>query len=190
MRKQILAMVIACVGMISLTPFIAKEHELNREVDLSHLQTVLADTPTVVYDINKTLNMARNERQTVAISNEVNEFPTESEYRLGYGEFELTFYCCCEKCCGKDETHPAYGITASGEKAVEGITVAADPSVFPLGSKLEIEGFGTYIVQDTGKSIKGNKIDIFLDSHERCLEMGVKRAEVTLVVGWEDIDFD
>ena len=79
-------------------------------------------------------------------------------YLFGYcGEFEITYYDSCYKCCGKTN-----GITASGAKVQEGITVAADTSIFPMGSKIYIEGIGWRTVQDRGGAIKGNKLDIYI----------------------------
>lgn len=87
------------------------------------------------------------------------------------GVYKLTAYCACTKCCGKSD-----GITASGVRAVEGVTIATDSS-FPFGTKLYIDG-REYTVQDRGGAIKGNKIDIYFDSHTACLNFGVQYKEV------------
>ena len=76
------------------------------------------------------------------------------------GEFKLTGYCSCAKCCGK-----ATGITASGARATEGITIAADTSKLPMGTRVYIEGVGERIVQDRGSAVKGNKLDIYVNQH-------------------------
>lgn len=89
------------------------------------------------------------------------------------GTFKLTAYCACEKCCGKSD-----GITASGVKAVEGVTVAADTKVLPFGTKIYINGIGERIVQDRGGAIMGNNIDVFFESHQTALEFGVQYKEV------------
>ena len=47
--------------------------------------------------------------------------PDTNKYCLG--EFTVTYYCGCTDCCGKSD-----GITKSGAKAQEGVTVAVDPS--------------------------------------------------------------
>lgn len=88
------------------------------------------------------------------------------------GEFKISHYCACKKCCGKND-----GITATGTRAREGHTIAVDPEVIPLGSEVIIEG-KTYIAEDTGGSIKGNKIDIYVASHQEALRLGIKTAEV------------
>ncbi|MBB6713606.1 3D domain-containing protein [Clostridium gasigenes] len=73
-------------------------------------------------------------------------------------------------------------ITAYGFKPVRdpnGIsTISVDPSVIPLGSKVLIPGYGYAIASDTGGAIKGNIIDLYLNSHEECVSWG--RQNVTL----------
>lgn len=92
------------------------------------------------------------------------------------GNFKLTFYCACEKCSG------GYGNnTATGTKCTEGRTIAVDPKVIPLGSEVFIEGFGSFIAEDTGGAIKQNKIDIYLSDHDRCYSLGVANANVYLM---------
>ena len=81
------------------------------------------------------------------------------------GKYKLTYYCSCSKCCGKSN-----GITASGKKAQEGITVASNS--LPLGTKISIDGH-IYTVQDRG-GMASNVIDIFVSSHQKALNLGVK----------------
>lgn len=82
------------------------------------------------------------------------------------GHFEITHYCACESCCGKTD-----GITASGVKAKANRTIAVDPTVIPLGSSVVING-KRYVAEDTGSAIKGNRIDIYVDSHDKALQLG------------------
>ena len=96
---------------------------------------------------------------------------------ISLGEYRLTAYCPCIKCCGKTD-----GITKSGVKAVEGVTIAADTRILPLGTKVLINGH-EYTVQDTGGLIKGNKIDVYFDSHQDALEFGVQYKEIFMKEG-------
>ena len=105
----------------------------------------------------------------------------ETDYKVSLGEYTLTAYCPCTDCCGVwGENRPLdeYGdiivYTASGEQAVEGITVASD---LPLGSVLYINDH-QYIVQDTGSGITDKRIDIYFDNHQDALNFGVQTAEV------------
>ena len=73
-------------------------------------------------------------------------------------------------------------LTAMGLKPVRdpgGIsTIAVDPNVIPLGSKVYIPGYGYAIASDTGGVIKGNIIDLYMNSHDECISWG--RRQVTL----------
>ena len=71
------------------------------------------------------------------------------------------------------------GQTASGMKPAEGI-VAVDPSVIPLGTELYVEGYGDAIAGDTGGAIKGNRIDLFMESRGQALEYGSQKIKVRI----------
>lgn len=98
---------------------------------------------------------------------------TESSGKVSLGTFKLTAYCNCSKCCGQW----AGGATASGVMPSAGRTIAVDTSIIPFGTRVEINGH-TYVAEDTGGAIKGNKIDIYFGSHQEALNFGVKYAEV------------
>lgn len=98
-------------------------------------------------------------------------------------KFTATAYCFCSKCCGKSN-----GMTASGAKAQAGVTVAM-PKGYSFGTKLLIKDTNgnllnngkSYIVQDRGGAIKGNKIDIFFNSHAEALKFGKKTVYLKVV---------
>ena len=88
---------------------------------------------------------------------------------------------------GKRPGDKGYGITASGARAKRG-TVAVDPRVIPLGTKLYIKSltpgvpdYGFAIAQDTGGAIKGNKIDLFMDTVWECLQFGRRPVMVYIL---------
>ena len=100
------------------------------------------------------------------------------------GEFKITAYCSCRKCCGVwaknrplDENGKEIVYTASGERAEAGKTIAVDTSVIPFGTEVKI-GDTVYTAQDTGSAVKGNVIDIYFDSHEDAVKHGAKYLEV------------
>lgn len=125
---------------------------------------------------------------TVAITNEtIAAVPTEYEKVLA---MNATAYCLCKKCCGKAETHPEYGYTASGYKITPGTNdkvIAVDTSVIPLGTKVYVEGlngassYGYAVAADTGSAIKNMKIDLYMDSHQEALNWGFKKVNVYLI---------
>jgi 3D (Asp-Asp-Asp) domain-containing protein len=99
---------------------------------------------------------------------------------------DVTAYCPCGVCCNwrrnwlgrpvlasgpRKGRHKEIGITASGTRAQPG-TIAADPRVFPFGTVLFIPGYGYGRVEDTGRDITGNRIDVFFTRHARAGEWG------------------
>ena len=92
------------------------------------------------------------------------------------GEFRITHYCNCEKCCGKW----ANGRTATGTTPTEGRTIAVDPAVIPLGSEVRLNGH-IYVAEDTG--VHGKAIDVYVDDHGEALRLGLYRAEVEKKTG-------
>lgn len=100
---------------------------------------------------------------------------TESVGTNYLGEYKLTAYCACAKCCGKSD-----GITATGTVATQGRTIAVDPRKIPYGTEVIINGH-TYVAEDCGGAIKGNRIDIYFDSHSEALQFGVQYADVYIV---------
>lgn len=86
---------------------------------------------------------------------------------------------------GKGPGDSEFGITASGTVAKRNSdsysSVAVDPRVIPLGTKLYIEGYGYAIAEDTGGAIKGNKIDLFFNSSSEVDNWGVRWVNAYVV---------
>ena len=89
---------------------------------------------------------------------------------------EATAYTAsCEGCSG---------ITATGINLKENPNakvISVDPSIIPLGSKVYVEGYGEAIAGDTGGSIKGNRIDVFVPSQQDAINFGVKQLKVKIL---------
>jgi 3D (Asp-Asp-Asp) domain-containing protein len=104
------------------------------------------------------------------------KYPKKTVIATGYtAGFEST---------GKNENHPEYGITYSGVKVKRDLysTVAADLSVFPIGTILFIPGYGLGVVADKGGAIKGNKVDLYYETVEDVYnKWGKKEIDVYIV---------
>jgi 3D (Asp-Asp-Asp) domain-containing protein len=110
--------------------------------------------------------------------------------RSNYVRMRASAYSLDVSDTGKSKSHPAYGITKTGTKATYRRTIATDPKVIPLGSKVYIEFpepytymNGNYIAEDTGGAIKGNKIDVFMGEGKRkqCIEFGIREVKTTII---------
>lgn len=107
------------------------------------------------------------------------EVDTQAVKPVSLGEFKLTAYCSCEKCCGIWAYNRPNGIVygAIGEELKENYSIAVDPDVIPYRSEVIING-KTYKAQDCGGAIKGNRIDVYFEDHDDALEFGVQYKEV------------
>lgn len=84
-----------------------------------------------------------------------------------------TAYCPCERCCGEF----ADGRTATNTNAWRP-GVAVDPRVIPLGSKVQIPGYGIVVADDVGGAIKGRIIDVRFQYHWRARQWGRKELVI------------
>ena len=67
--------------------------------------------------------------------------------------------------------------TATGTVPTPGRTIAVDPNIISYGTKVMINGH-TYIAEDCGGGIKGNRVDIVFKTHEEALQYGRQTVEV------------
>lgn len=75
------------------------------------------------------------------------------------------------------------GRTASGAPVRQGV-IAADPRVLPLGTVVHIKAgryTGNYTVLDTGGSIKGRKVDIYVPTYQEAKRFGRQRVKVKVI---------
>ncbi|MEG0386059.1 MAG: 3D domain-containing protein, partial [Solibacillus sp.] len=59
--------------------------------------------------------------------------------------------------------------------------VAVDTSMIPLGTKVWVEGYGYAVAGDTGGAIKGNKIDILVQSKSEAYNWGRKKVRMKVL---------
>lgn len=89
--------------------------------------------------------------------------------------------------CGKKPTDSGYGKTASGAYATSWYTVAAGKS-YPMGTIIYIPYFankpngGWFVVQDRGGAIKDNKLDVYMDTYNECIQFGRRNLECHIYV--------
>jgi 3D (Asp-Asp-Asp) domain-containing protein len=70
--------------------------------------------------------------------------------------------------------------TATGMRARYGL-VAVDPRVIPLGTMVFVEGYGMALAADTGGAIKGNKIDLCMNTRAECIRFGRRKVKVHIL---------
>lgn len=195
MRKTLtIILALILVGMFMIVSYkytkLKKTNELlnstiaEQATQIENLIATNIDLTLQLEEKNKQLEEA-NKKILQAISKTVSKpMPTNAQSTTtvssnnsgtNLGQFKISAYCACAKCCGKSD-----GITATGVKATANRTIAVDPNVIPLGSKVKI-GDRIYVAEDTGGGIKGNRIDMYFPTHQEALNWGIQYRDVSLV---------
>lgn len=187
-NKIAIALLLTVIAIITCTIIVfATNMESNATSDIAKSTPTesLSDTTSETVESSETPTISIESEDVPMLETPITE-PQETFVSLG--EYKLTAYCPCTKCCGKwGENRPtdANGnlivVTASGRYAKANWTVAADTSVLPFGTRIYINGY-EYEVQDRGGAVKGNRIDIYFDDHQEALNFGVQYAEVMIKV--------
>lgn len=121
--------------------------------------------------------IARQDMEIKRISLELENVRNEFGRYQYLGEFEATAYSIEEGGNGR---------TATGTYVEQGRTIAVDPSVIPLGSRVRITSdypgvSGEYLAEDTGSGIKNNTIDIYMDSYQDCINFGRRTVSIEIM---------
>lgn len=152
---------------------------VERVTENTNMQTQTSE----VYEPKPTIkdtSLAESTALTFTVPEEPIETGTEENEFIG--NFRITAYCSCKKCCGKWADNRPNGIVygASGKELKAGVSVA---SPLPFNTKLYIDGLGEYVVQDRTATWVVEKygegiIDIYFDSHEEASKFGLKHLDV------------
>jgi 3D (Asp-Asp-Asp) domain-containing protein len=127
--------------------------------------------------------------QSSGITPTVDVIHTELEPPREENTYRVTAYCSCPKCCGqyaKNRPLDANGreivYGASGGVLVSGVSCASE---LPFGTKIDLTGYGTVIVQDRTARWVANKypntIDIYFSNHDEAIEFGCKQLKGVII---------
>lgn len=131
-------------------------YEDGKEVDRKVVKEVVTKEPVTKEVVQGTL-------QTVALSRG--------------GEITYSRSLTCVATAYSDSGRTASGMITSRNPGGYS-TIAVDPNVIPMGSKLYIPGYGYAIAADTGGAIKGNKVDLYVPSSSEAYAWGVRTVTV------------
>lgn len=171
-RTFLLLSVIALVLIVAI-PLCMPPEPLSNEITLlsdseptesrTEPNRAIAETLATLNELERDIKkeVSRHDAEIVIETEQVEETTVESVDEdindVEWLDFQATFYIKYGPGMKGD------GITYTGTMATEGRTIAVDPNVIPLGTRVYIDGYGERIAEDTGGAIKGNKIDIYVD---------------------------
>lgn len=129
------------------------------------------------------INSRFQDKPIIERASVTDEASTEAESaREGYivVRMRVTAYCPCEVCCGEWSDN----YTASGHYIIQGDRFIAADKQYPFGTEIVIEGYNDneYVkVLDRGGAIKGDRLDVFFNTHEEALQWGVQYVDVKVM---------
>lgn len=126
---------------------------------------------------------------TISTSSPASGKPLSLENAIDWSKYPkysvtATGYTAGVESTGKSKGHPEYGITYSGVKVKRDLfsTIAADLTVFPIGTILFIPGYGYGVVADKGGAIKGDHLDLYYETVKDVYsQWGKKKLDVYVV---------
>lgn len=137
-------------------------------------------TTTVVYENGKAVDHKTDRQVTQEPVNQVVAYGTKQQPIVVASRSGESFQASKSLIMAATGYSAPGARTASGSAAGQG-TVAVDPNVIPLGTKLYIEGYGYAVASDVGGAIKGNRIDLHFSSEDQALQWGVRSVTVYIL---------
>ena len=197
-NKNIIIIIFIIFSLVWTRIVIKLEHEKEEITkQKTELETIIQDLQNDKVDLKNTVLKLQEEVQSKQELIDAQKERTMISPTRGQSSrtniFIATAYDLSFASCGKEPSHPQYGISASGVdlkgKSLDDKFIAVDPKVIELGSLVHIEFFepyqhltGYYTAVDTGGAIKGNKVDIFFgsgDVSQAIKNFGRRQVKVT-----------
>ncbi len=156
------------------------DEDASEEADADAIMEYYAAVLAMINEASASANetgpaFADNSSSTAATAENAPITDADGRELVPLGRFAVTKYCPCSICCGSGG-----GMTASGKRARSNHTIAADTRLYPFGTQLMVNGI-IYTVEDMGSGVRGNTVDIFVDSHAEAVAYGTQYADVYLV---------
>lgn len=112
---------------------------------------------------------------------QASEAKEEEEVMVIHDIYEITAYTAGYESTGKTPSHPAYGITASGEVVKENYTIACPPEL-EFGTEVYIPYFSQkFVCKDRGGAIKGKALDVYMEKLVDAKQFGRQMLEVHIL---------
>lgn len=137
---------------------------------------ILANAPYNIEKIEPAPVVSKGEAERDAkLAKRYGEKLAKAVYPKGKFIVNASAYTAAADECGKSD-----GITASGLQVMEKRTLACPPQ-FPLGTKIKIHGMGSYVCEDRGGAIKGNHVDIYMQTKKEAFAFGRRNLTAEVI---------
>lgn len=142
----------------------------NKDKKINKLNKKLHKTESELHNKKLKLKRESSVRQGKVVSK------SASNSNSNWQTFNVSFYTNHQQSTGKSYGDEGYGLTASGTHTAEGRTIAC-PRQYSFGTKIELEGLGIRVCEDTGSAIVGNNLDVYVQSESEAMRLGRKQLK-------------
>lgn len=148
-----------------------------KQVEKEFMEEIVATEPIdklvkkgTKVEVQVASSRGENTRATTTLSNKVSSNSTSSNASSNRKHLSVVA-----------TAYTGHSVTATGTTPRWG-TIAVDPSIIPYGTKVYIPQFDkTFIAEDCGSAIKGNKIDIYMNDESSVYSWGRKTIDIYIV---------
>ncbi|MDP1845999.1 MAG: 3D domain-containing protein [Candidatus Moranbacteria bacterium] len=156
------------------TQQISKNNDNNQNEDKNQAPKIKADG---IVSVNDNFIAAIYFPHTSADLIAIGKYRPKNMSLLSSGSFiaNASAYTAAADECGKSD-----GITASGKRVQANRTLAC-PRQYKFGTKIEIDGMGTYVCEDRGGAIKENHFDIYMQTKKEAFAFGRRNLIASVV---------
>lgn len=140
--------------------------DLLQRAAAAELQSVQIATPEPVTASTASVTASAPAAEPAPAATPVAATPTSAPASNGQLTVSSTGYC-------------LRGPTATGMPTGWG-TIAVDPAVIPLGTRMSVPGYGDGVAADTGAAVRGNAIDLWFPTCAEALQWGRRVVTITL----------
>lgn len=199
-KRMVIGVLMAGVTFGSVhTAYSYSQKNEQLQQDILVVKTEVSSREKEIKGQKEELEALKNENTTL-LAELKKQKEEEEELAARTIDVNVTAYDLSIESCGKPVGSSGYGLTASGV-SLAGQTlwsaraIAVDPSVIPLGSKVQLsfdnpamkQYDGVYTAVDTGGAIVGNKIDLFMGDYgsnseaQEVVNFGVQSAKAVVL---------
>lgn len=106
-----------------------------------------------------------------------------TDMRLMDGKYEITAYCSCKKCCGKNDgiTYTGYNLHKNPNDIQQCVAATSSDTLLGFGRLIYIEDVGIYFTADKHGG-DFNHIDIYIPDHEAAIKFGRQKRNVYTIL--------
>ena len=154
-------------------------------LNILFLHTEIDRQGAVIKENKHTIKLLKQHNQDLEFQLNTKDYEIE-KMQSEYKQLNTKYEKAVSRSASRTMTVQATAYTHTGNPTATGVMpkvgmIAVDPKVIPLGTKVYVEGYGYATATDTGGAIKGNIIDLFMNTKQECIQWGRRTVDIKIL---------